>query len=97
MVWPVSQDDGVAGFTTLDDRGRVVLSQATRRALNLHAGSSLAYVVVDGAIMLFPQDEHLARLTEHAAQILGEAGLTVNDLLDALPEARSKVMREAYG
>lgn len=92
-----AQDDGLSGFATLDDRGRVALSKATRQALNLRPGSSLAYVVVDGSIMFFPQDEHLARLSEHAAQILDEAGLSVEDLLTTLPAARAKVMRDAYG
>ena len=68
------QGNGLAGFATLDDRGRISLSKAARQALGLHTGSPVAYVVVDGAIMLIPQDEHLARLSEHAARVLADAG-----------------------
>jgi AbrB family looped-hinge helix DNA binding protein len=92
-----AHDDGLAGFATVDDRGRVALSKAARHALNLRAGSSLAYVVVDGTIVLIPQDEHLARLSEHAAQILENAGLTVEDLLAELPAVREEILREDYG
>jgi AbrB family looped-hinge helix DNA binding protein len=103
--WPVgaqpsqdkAHDVGLAGFATVDDRGRVVLSKAARYALNLRAGSSLAYVVVDGTIVLIPQDEHLARLSEHAAQMRENVGLTVEDLLAALPAAREEILREDYG
>lgn len=91
------QDDGIMGFATVDDRGRIALSKATRQALGLRAGSSLAYIVSNGTIMLLPQDEHLVQLSEHAAQILERAGLTVDDLLDELPAAREEIMREEYG
>ena len=92
-----AHDDGLAGFATVDDRGRVALSKAARQALNLRAGSSLAYVVVDGTIVLIPQDEHLARVSEQAAQMLENAGLTVEDLLAELPAVREEILREDYG
>ncbi len=91
------QGNGLAGFATLDDRGRLALSKAARQALDLHPGSPVAYVVVDGAIMLIPQDKHLARLSEHAARVLADAGLTVQDLIDELPAPREQIMREEYG
>ncbi len=91
------QGNGVTGFATLDDCGRLALSKAARQALDLRSGSPVAYVVVDGAIMLIPQDEHLARLSEHAARVLADAGLSVQDLIDELPAAREQIMREEYG
>lgn len=85
-----------AGFSTLDDKGRVSLPKAVRASLGIHAGSSLAYVVFDNAVLLVPQDEHLADLQRQAIAALAEAGLTVDDLLERLPEARADVTREAY-
>lgn len=90
-------DDSMTGFATLDDRGRIALPKAARKALDLHSGSSLAYVVVDGAVMLIPQDDHLVRLSKHAAQVLEDAGLTVEDLLEELPAIRGGIMRAEYG
>ena len=87
----------LAGFSTLDDKGRVALPKAVRASLGVHSGSSLAYIVLDNAVLLVPQDEHLAELQRQAIAALTEAGLTVDDLLERLPEARADVMREAYG
>lgn len=90
-------NSNLVGFATVDDRGRIALSKDARQALSLHAGSSLAYVVVDGAIMLFPQDERLAQLFEHTARVLEGAGLTAEALLEELPAVRDEMMREDYG
>jgi hypothetical protein len=67
-----------------------------RSALGVRAGSSLAYIVLDDAVLFIPQDAHLAELQQRAIQALTEAGLTVEDLLDQLPQARDAVTREAY-
>lgn len=86
-----------AGFGTVDDKGRISLSRAVRGALGIKPGSSLAYVVLDGMLLLVPQDEHLAALMEDAGQALSRAGLALRDLLDELPSARAEVVSEAYG
>jgi hypothetical protein len=41
-------------------------------------------------------DPDLAAKMERAQHALGELGLTVQDLLDALPAARAAVLQEAY-
>ena len=86
-----------AGFGTVDDKGRITRSRAVRGALGIKPGSSLAYVVLDGMLLLVPQDEHLAEMMESASQALAHAGLTELDLLDELPAARAEVVSEAYG
>ena len=85
-----------AGFSTIDDKGRIVLPKSVRSALGVHAGSSLAYIVLDDAVLFIPQDAHLAQIQQQAIQALTEAGMTADDLLDQLPEARDAVVREAY-
>lgn len=96
-VMEEAREAGVTGFATLDNKGRLSLSKPVRQALGVQPGSSVAYVVVDRALLLFPQDEHLARLMDHATKTLVEAGLTSRDLLDELPAARDEVVRELYG
>ncbi len=86
-----------AGFGTVDDKGRITLSRAVRGELGIKPGSSLAYIVLDGMLLLVPQDEHLAELMEQGSQALANAGLTVRDLLDELPAARAEIVSEAYG
>lgn len=89
-------EDTSVGFSTIDEKGRIALPKAVRSALGVHAGSSLAYVVLDDAVLFIPQDAHLAELQQQAIQALTEAGITVEDLLDQLPQARDAVTREAY-
>jgi AbrB family looped-hinge helix DNA binding protein len=89
--------ENAAGFAVLDDKGRVSLPKPVRTSLGLSAGSSLAYVVVNGTIMLIPQDAHLAELFDKAAQSLAAAGITVEDLLQDLERSREEVMLESYG
>ena len=43
------------------------------------------------------EDPELVRAMAQAAQVLDEAGLTAQDLLDELPDAGEGVMRRHYG
>lgn len=47
--------------------------------------------------MIIPQDEHLARVMESATCALERAGITGDDLLAGLEEARDEVVTERYG
>jgi hypothetical protein len=87
----------VAGFTHMDEKGRVSLSRAARSGMRLHAGSTVAWVKVGDAVMLIPQDAYLEQVMEAAAQTLEGARIPVKDMLDDLPEARAAVVAERYG
>lgn len=89
--------EGMTGFAVLDNKGRLSLSKPVRQALGMRPGSTLAYVVVNGGLLLIPQDEQLAALLDHAAAVLAGAGLTAQDVLDELPAARAAVVEELYG
>ena len=84
------------GFGVLDEKGRVSLPKPVRSALGIEPGSPVAYVVLDGAVLLVPQDEHLAVLARDAERALAAAGLTTEELLEALPAARDAVVSESY-
>lgn len=47
--------------TTLSSKGQVVLPQAARRKLGLHAGARLACAVRDGGIFLKPEQRKSAK------------------------------------
>jgi AbrB family looped-hinge helix DNA binding protein len=94
----VDPDEGaLAGYTVVDDRGRVTLPKAVRAALDLAPGSPISYIVIKGRLVIYPQGQELLRLAEDAAAVLEAAGLTTQDLLDDLPAVRDRVMRETYG
>jgi AbrB family looped-hinge helix DNA binding protein len=99
MIPPVlpAGSTATAGFGVLDEKGRVSLPKPVRSALGIEAGSPVAYVVLNGAVLLVPQDEHLGTLMRDAERALAAAGLTVEELLEELPAAREAVVRESYG
>ena len=47
--------------------------------------------------MIVPQDEYLAKIMDEAAAVLDRAGITVEDLLAGLDEARAEIVAEYYG
>lgn len=103
MVDGVSELDEIersgtgGGFGLLDEKGRISLPKPVRNALGVQPGSSIAYVVLDHALLLIPQDEHLEALMRRGREALTEAGVSAQDVLDDLPEARNEVFIEAYG
>src|SRR5687768_8654488 len=82
------------GFGTVDDKGRVALPKPLRSALGIEPGSAVAYVLLDGAVLLVPQDEQLTELGRRAGEVLSAVGLTVRDLLDELPAVRAAIVAE---
>jgi bifunctional DNA-binding transcriptional regulator/antitoxin component of YhaV-PrlF toxin-antitoxin module len=84
------------GFSVVDNKGRIALAKAVREMLGIEPGSSVAYVALDRAVLLVPQDMYLATLQQQAEQALATAGITVQDLLDALPQARDETVAEAH-
>jgi AbrB family looped-hinge helix DNA binding protein len=85
------------GFLSVDEKGRVSLPKAVRDLLDIQPGSALAYGVIDGMLVLFSQDKHLALLMERSARALADADLTAQDLIAELPAVGDKLMRERYG
>lgn len=86
-----------SGFGVVDEKGRLTLTKSVRNALGIDPGSQVAFVLLDGALLIVPQDDHLAVLMQKAAEALARTGLTAQDFLDELPAAGDAVFREAYG
>jgi len=97
MALPTADNEPVAGFAVLDDKGRLPVAEVLRDALGLVPGSAVGYVLLDGMLLVIPQDAQLAQLTERAAAALARAGLATDDLLAAIPAAHAEVVRERYG
>lgn len=92
-----AMDHVLSGYSQLDDKGRVQIPKDVRTSLGLNAGSTVAYVRVGELVVLIPQDTHLARLAEAAMQVFERAGITVDNLLEGLEQAREEVVTEHYG
>jgi bifunctional DNA-binding transcriptional regulator/antitoxin component of YhaV-PrlF toxin-antitoxin module len=94
---PATPEGVTGGFGTIDDKGRISLARPVREALGVEPGSPVAYVVLEGAVLIIPQDEELIRLMQQGQRALEAVGLTAQDLVDALPEARAELFVEHYG
>lgn len=68
-----------------------------RQALDLLPGSVVAYALVQGAIVIIPEDPHLAEVGVRAERILAAAGLAAPDLIGELPAVRDEILRVEYG
>src|SRR5579872_4877821 len=86
-----------AGYTHMDDKGRVTLGKPIRQALHLDAGSTLAWIKVGDVVLLVPQDTQLAELMEAAVAAFERAGLSLTNLDEELDAIRDEVVTEHYG
>ena len=87
----------IAGFTHVDDKGRVSLAKPVRQALGLKAGASVAWLKIGNAVLFIPQDQHIEHLMDAATQVLERATVGVSEMLDDLPAARAEAVAEHYG
>ena len=93
----MSSAEATAGYTQVDDKGRITLGQPIRQALHLDAGSTIAWIRIGEAIMLVPQDTHLAELMEAALAAFENAGLRLENVDAELAMIRDEVVTEQYG
>jgi bifunctional DNA-binding transcriptional regulator/antitoxin component of YhaV-PrlF toxin-antitoxin module len=87
----------MAGYTQLDGKGRLTLGKSIRDTLHLDAGSTLAWLRVEDAVMLVPVDAHLADRMNAAAAVFENAHLNLDDLDEELTRIREEVVEEHYG
>jgi AbrB family looped-hinge helix DNA binding protein len=87
----------VGGFAVVDEKGRFSLPKAVRAKLGIEAGAAVAWIASGGAVLIVPQDAHLAELSARTDQLLAAAGLSADDILGTLPDVRAQVVEETYG
>lgn len=85
------------GFAVIDDKGRFSLPKSVRGQLGMTSGSAVGWLVVNGLLVIMPQDMHLVELSNRAHHALIDAGITVESILDQLPNIRARVVEETYG
>lgn len=94
---PDTETAATTGYTHVDDKGRVTLSKPIRQALHLDAGSTLAWITIGDAVLLVPQDAHLAELMESAVAAFERAGLSLANVDAELEAIRAQTVAEHYG
>jgi len=76
-------------------KGVITLPKDLRRQYRLNEGDILTLVDLgDGFFLLTPPHLPTARLADEVGQVLGEAGVTLDDLLQTLDEERERYYQE---
>jgi bifunctional DNA-binding transcriptional regulator/antitoxin component of YhaV-PrlF toxin-antitoxin module len=84
-------------ITRLGAKGQLTLPAVYRRALALSADAAMVIVQVGEALVIIPQDEALAAVTQRLEARMQSAGSDVEDLIAAAAEARVEIGREEFG
>ena len=78
-------------------KGVITLPVELRRRYNLDEGDVFTLVDLgDGSFLLTPEVSQVARLGNQVARLMGEEGLTVEEMLEALDQERETYYQEHY-
>jgi bifunctional DNA-binding transcriptional regulator/antitoxin component of YhaV-PrlF toxin-antitoxin module len=92
----MNEERATAGFSVLDNKGRLALPKVVRSALHVEGGSTVAYVVAGDTLLVVPQDAQLAALMERASRAVAGAGLAAQNYIDEVPAVREELLQEGY-
>ncbi|MGA8222685.1 MAG: AbrB/MazE/SpoVT family DNA-binding domain-containing protein, partial [Candidatus Acidiferrales bacterium] len=83
--------------TKIGEKGQLTVPKQFRRDLGLGTGAPFAVLRLGDGLILLPEQQRFEQLCEQVSATLTGAGLTSEDLLAALPEARQRVFARRYG
>lgn len=82
--------------TQVTDKGQLTVPSQYRDALQLEKGAQLAVLRLGGALLLIPVHAYFRQLCERIASAFANLGVTEEDLLSTLPDARQRVFERHY-
>ena len=78
-------------------KGVITLPMELRRQYSLDEGDVLTMIDLgDGSLLLVPRVSQVARLGDEVARLMGEAGVELEAVLEALDQEREAYYREHY-
>ena len=83
--------------TKIGEKGQLTVPKQFRQDLGLDVGAPFAVLRMGDALILLPEQQRFEQLCHQASEILTNAGLTREELLASLPEARQRVYARQYG
>ncbi len=83
--------------TKIGEKGQLTVPKEFREDLGLENGSPFAVLRLGDGLILLPQQERFARLSQKVISTLTASGVTPEDLQATLPEARARVYARHYG
>jgi AbrB family looped-hinge helix DNA binding protein len=83
--------------TRIGEKGQLTVPKQFRDDLGLGMGSPFAVLRLGDGLILLPEQKRFEHLCERVSSALHAAGLTPEDLLATLPQARQRVFQRHYG
>jgi AbrB family looped-hinge helix DNA binding protein len=83
--------------TKIGEKGQLTVPKQFREDLGIEPGAPFAVLRLGDGLILLPEQQRFERLCQQASDALTAAGLTSEDLLSTLPEARDRVYARHYG
>src|SRR5208337_3988990 len=83
--------------TKIGEKGQLTVPKQFREDLGLGTGAPFAVLRLGDGLILVPEQQRFERLCQQISSILTTAGVTREDLLETLPEARDRVYARRYG
>ncbi len=79
------------------EKGQITIPKSHRDRMRLDRGSKLYVLGLGNALVLVPADREFERISQRIQNTLKRAGVSQEELLEHLPQARRKVYRQIYG
>lgn len=83
--------------TKIGEKGQLTVPKQFREDLGLGNGAPFAVLRLGDGLILLPEQQRFEQLCEQLSARLTGAGLTPDDLIATLPEARNRVYARLYG
>jgi len=83
--------------TKIGEKGQLTVPKQFRQDLGLGTGAPFAVLRLGDGLILLPEQQRFEQLCKQVNARLTAAGLTSEDLLATLPEARNRVYARRYG
>ena len=83
--------------TKIGEKGQLTVPKQFREDLGLGNGAPFAVLRLGDGLILLPEQQRFEQLCERVSSILTDTGLTSDDFLATLPEARNHVYARHYG
>ena len=81
----------------IQEKGQVTLPAEARRRLGLKKGDLVAVVTTADGISLAPREVVAGRVLDRIGDVLRDAGLSLDDLIEDGRAERDDLLREIYG
>ena len=83
--------------TKIGEKGQLTVPKQFREDLGLANGAPFAVLRLGDGLILLPEQRRFEQLCQQVSSSLTAAGVTSDELLTTLPEARDRVYERRYG